>query len=263
MHNISVAGRRPSKSALWPRWSWSSIVVGIVFWGCTGSAVAETAWPQIALPKEASGFDIGGQVVVNGMPMRMRGFVSAARPEQLAGWFRQSLGKPLVEDKLAGKLVLGRLQDDFYLTVQLEPAGNGTRGLVAVTQLKAAYDNQADTQAGAERWLSRMPAGSRVISQMASKDGSRASRHIVIVNQTSEDLNRDRLTNLMREDGLTLEREVAVADQTVPRLPPGIVAGKTLFFKGPNKEAMAVIYRDDTGRTAIVLNDITETGRLK
>lgn len=241
--------------------------------GCIGLAVVAALlanqgayaqnWPIIPLPKDVQAFDIGQQVTVNGLPMRAQGFVSPAKPAQLAEWFRQSLGKPLVENTMGNKLILGRAQGEHYLTVQIEPAGMGSRGVVAVTHLKAAYDAQADTKASTDRWLSRLPAGSRLLSQMASQDGGKLSRHLIIINSHSEALNRDRLKSLMAEDGFVFEREGTADNQAAAKLPEGLANSKTLFFKAAGKEAMATIHRDSEGRTAIVVNTITLMERFK
>ncbi|MGH8806353.1 MAG: hypothetical protein ACREX0_00570 [Noviherbaspirillum sp.] len=225
---------------------------------------AQTVWPRVELPKGAHAFNVAdGVVTANGLPMRMQGFLSSEAPTRLANWFRGSLEKPLVENTVAQKLILGRAQGDHYITVQLEPAGKGTRGLVAVTHLKAVHENQVQTQTSRENWLLRLPSGSRLLSQVSSEDAGKIATHLVITNGHSEDLNRERLASLMREDGLELEREAAPDMKRNFR--PEFASGenKTLFFKGRNKEAIAVISRAGLGTTTIVLNTITAMGRFK
>lgn len=229
--------------------------------------MAQANWPSIALPNNVSAFNMGEQVTINGLPMRARGFVSSASPAQLADWFRQRLGKPLMENSLGAKQILGRAQGEYYLTVQLEPVGvggrSGTRGIVAVTNLKAAYEHRDDTQAMAERWLSRLPADSKLLSQMASEDGGKRSQHLVITNGQGEELNRDRLKYLLQEDGFIFEREAVAGEKTAAHLPAHLANGKTLYFKSPGKEAIAVISHNANGDTAIVLNTITALERFK
>ena len=153
--------RNHSSSTIASRWRAGVTVIGLMLMALANTVLAQTAWPTIALPSEASAFDIGKQVNVNGLPMRMRGFVSALKPAQLTAWFRQHMGKPLVENRLADKLILGRVQDEYYLTVQLEPVGSARLGVATLTHLKTAYDTRADNRANTEHWLSRLPAGSK------------------------------------------------------------------------------------------------------
>ena len=240
-----------------------ALYAGIAFFLAENVALAQTAWPTIALPENAHAFEVGEKITVNGLPMRIQGFVSDSKPSQLADWFRQSLGKPLVENTLGNKLILGRLQGTDYLTVQLEPSAKGTRGVVTVSHLKAAYDSRAETQENAERWLSPLPSGSRLISNMISEDAGKISKHLVISNTQSEEFNRGRLKNLLRQDGFEFERESTVDSSTLTKFPRSVVRGQTLYFKASGKEAMATISRDGSGYTMTVLNIITKVERLK
>lgn len=246
---LAMAGRHHTRA----------FAFGLTLLALGTNAIAQEVWPTIALPREIRTFDIGEQVAVDGLPMRMQGFVSALKPAQLAAWFRQHMGNPLVENTLGNKLILGRVQGDFYLTVQLEPAGTGTRGVAAVAHQKAAYDSRAETQANSEHWLSRLPAGSKILSKTTSEDGGKVSTYLLVTNTQSESLNRDRLKSLMRDDGFELEHEAAQDEKSAA----GNARGKTLFFKGAGKEAMATLYRDSNGNTAIVLNTITQMERFK
>lgn len=240
-----------------------ALMLGVALLLSNACALAESPWPTIALPKEVQAFDIGERITVNGMPMHMQGFLSKAPPEQIAAWFRRILGSPLVESRLSKSLILGRPQGEHYLTIQLDPSGMGTRGMIAVAQLRAAFDHHADTRAANERWLGRLPSGSRLIRQIASEDAGKVANHIVIINGHSVELNRDRLQSLMHEDGMVLEREAGADDPVASRLPGRTVDGTTLFFKGPAKEAVAVVFRNSPGQTAIVLNMVTQMEYLK
>lgn len=241
---------------------WFVLVLGLLV--SHGSyAQTQDRWPTIALPQTVTSFDVGRHVTVNGMPMRMQGFVSSMNSAELAKWFRQSMGKPLVENTLASKLILGRNQGDYYLTVQLEPTVAGARGVASVTDLKTANDNRAAFQQQTENWLARFPAGSRLLSQMSSEDAGKLSTHLLVTNLQSETLNYERLKSLMRSDGFEIERESQANEKVSAQLPANLANGKTLIFKGPGKEAVATIYRDKTGQTAIVLNIITQMERFK
>ena len=228
-----------------------------------GTAWAESPWPTVALPNDVSAYKIGEQIVVNGLPMRMQGFESSAGRAELAVWFRKSMGQPLVENTLGNKLILGRAQGEHYVTVQLESTATGTRGLVGVTQVKTAFDNRTETRAASERLLSRLPSGSRLVSRMTSDDGGKLATHVVIANTYGEEVNRDRVVSMMKEDGLNLEREGRPEAKTMQALSAAAAGARTLFFKGQGKEAVAVIRRDDTGHTNIVLNTTTFMERYK
>lgn len=229
----------------------------------TNASAQSNSWPKITLPEKTQSFPVGSEMTVNGMPMRVQGFISILKPGQLVKWFRQSLGEPLVETPNGNKLVLGRAQGDYYLTIQLEPTANSTHGFVAVTNLKATADNLDQSRQSLDRWTNRMPSGSSVMNQISSEDNGKISNQLVMSNFHSESLNAERIKTLMRGDGFEFEREELADKQAVAKIPISTVRGKVLFFKGNNKEAMAVISRSADGRTAILLNTLAKVERLK
>lgn len=220
-------------------------------------------WPVVDMPNGVRPFDVGRQITLQGTPMRIRGFVSPLPPKAVAAAFRRSLGKPIVENVMAGKLVLGRGQAEHYIVVEIEAAASGSRGLVAVSQLKTAYDNRLETRASTERWLARLPAGSRLLSRMESEDAGRLSRHLVVANGLDASANRERLIAMLADEGLTFEREGTVDADSAPRARQSLVDSRMLFFKGPGKEAIATLHRDDAGQTTLVLNVVTSLERVR
>lgn len=216
--------------------------------------------PTIPIPPGATHVDLGERLEVNGMPMNIRGFVTTHPPREVAQWFRRELGQPLVENTLDQALILGRQQGDHYLTVRLEAAGDGTRGLVAVSALTAARDTHAANRAATERWSARLPAGSQLITQVSANDRGRVARQVVFVNAHSPTLNAGRLTALLAADGFNIERETAAdrpADHTVP------TGGRVLYFRGTGKEAMATLFRDPSGKTVVVLDTVTRLEAIR
>lgn len=223
-------------------------------------AQAVAAWPAVALPTGASAFDAGEQMTVNGFPMRLRGFVTRTAPLDTAAWFRSTLGRPLVESRMMGKLILGGARGDFYVSVMLEtlpgPAG-GTRGTVTVSNLKAAFARRDDNRALADRMLARLPYGTRLLGQMRSTDQGRTAAYVQAENGNGELVNRDYLVRQLQAEGYALEREALVDRARARALPDTLALGRTLFFKGRNKEAMAVIRPGaKPGVTSIVLNTV-------
>lgn len=226
----------------------------------SGGALAGVAWPKVKLPEGAASFPVGEQMTVNGMPMRIEGFVIRKAPLDTAQWFRQSMGKPLMENMVGNKLVLGRGEGKFYITVQLEtagPDGGSTRGTVAVTDVQGAHDHRDDTAALNARMLGRLPAGSRLLNQMSSSDYGKLASYFVAENGHSQELNRRQLIDNLRAEGLALERESKLDPKSAPSLPVEMMQGRTLYFKGNGKEATAVIRPGAEGKTNIVLNTVT------
>lgn len=220
--------------------------------GGAAQAHAQTAWPSVTLPEGIETFSIGEQVSANGRPVRMRGFVSSAAPARVVQLFKASLGQPLVEDILAAKTVLGRTQGEFYVTVQLEAAGAGTRGVIALTNLRSTLGDRDASKQADQRLLSRLPAGTRLVSRTASVDGRNHAEHLVLTNALSPELNTSAVARMLSGDGFALEREA-----------PTVSSGKTLFFRSADGEALALVFRDASGSSSIVLNTIRFSGAAK
>ena len=210
----------------------------------TCAAAPATAWPQVALPPGVQTFNVGQQLLVNGLPMQVRGFLSPEPAARLVDWFRASLGSPLVEDRRGAATILGRPQGAYYLTVQIEPAGSGARGLVALTDVQGRMANRGEARAQEARWQALLPAGMRILSLVRALDGGRMSEHLVLESTEPLAASRHAIARLLQHDGYTPGRVVASAT------PPGA----TLYFQAPGREAMAVLTRSDERLTGIVLS---------
>ena len=242
----------PDKTKRWGRTMAVAVMVASS-WLILAESAHAADWPQLKLPKELQVFDAGQEVVLNGLPMRLSGFVSSMPAPELVRILRQSLGEPLVVDQLGSKTVLGRGEGKHYLTVQVERAGEGSRGVIAVTHLQAAYEAQANSAQERRDWSDRLPSGTTVHSYMKSLDDMQQSRQLVYSNRQGEAFNRDRLLPLLEREGFQLEHEQNVDGEPGGRFGPSLY-GRVLFFKGMGKNGMATINRESDGQTFVVLN---------
>lgn len=236
------------------RRNWQTLLIGALLLTSTGPVLSQTSWPQVAVPPGIVLADQGGHVTANGLPVRMRGFTSVAGPAKVAELFRHSLGQPLVEDKVGAKLVLGRAQGAYYLTVQFEAAGTGTRGVIAVTELTAALNGAAASRDADQRLLAKLAAGFSIVSRTASSDARRRVEHVVLTNHNNVGLSVASLKGMLGADGFTFERETGPGNQLNHAQSAKLRDTRTLFFKKNGGEAIVVVSRDDTGDTAVVLH---------
>ena len=194
-------------------------------------AQAQPSWPQISIPEGVTATSQGEEMSANGLPLRMRGFTSAAAPAQVAELFRRSLGQALVENRVGGKLVLGRSQGEHYVTVQLEGAGSGTRGVIAVTELTAALNGSTASRNADQRRLAKLPAGFNIVSRTVSADARHRVEHLVLTNTHSVSLNTDSVKSMLGADGFTFERESRPTGQFGPRHGAASRDARMLFLK--------------------------------
>ncbi|MRX11420.1 hypothetical protein GJ697_26705 [Pseudoduganella sp. FT25W] len=220
-------------------------------------ASAAADWPGAPLPDDAESFRIGPRMTVDGTPMQLQGFQSPQRPEALVSWFRAQLPPPLLENTVNGKLVLGHPQGNYFITIQLAASGQGTRGVVAVSDLRGAMIQRAAGDAAADKLLAGFPAGTQVVGAMNATEQARSATFVALVNRYSEEVNRERLVELLQADGLRLERAAQADPASEAQLPSGVTVGSTLFFRGDGKEATAVITRGADNQVTVVLNTVT------
>lgn len=220
-----------------------------------GGAHAAENWPSPHLPDGLETFAIGQEMRVNGLPMRLRGFVSPRATAELLQALRMSLGNPLVEDTSGSAHVLGRAEGNYYISVRIEGTPSGSRGTVAVTDLGSASKRYSQHRNNLTRWRDRLPAGSTITSDLAAGEEGREAQHLVFVNRQGVSRNRDGLVALLKNDGFRLEREVN--DGATVSAGAG-----TLYFAAPGKEAMAVIARSGD-ITSVVLNIVAMTAAAK
>jgi hypothetical protein len=166
-----------------------------------------------------------------------------------------------MEDRRGDKLILGRGEGRYYVTVQLVPLGSGTRGVIAVTKPPVDKEEPADADA-ARRLLSALPPGSSLASHASSVDAGIRADHDTIINAHSIGINSEYVQRMLRADGYILEREsgpspaMRVRSHTAPD-------ARTLFFKRSGAEAIAVFFSNDSGKSVIVLNRIRFAGPSK
>ncbi|QOY94474.1 hypothetical protein IM543_00655 [Massilia sp. UMI-21] len=213
----------------------------------------------MTFPKDTTTYSIGDQITVNGMPLKIEGFLARSSPHVMAKWFRGRLGEPMVETKLENALILGKAQEGYFITIRMVPAGVGTNGTLTVSNLKAAYDSRDVTKTALSRLLDRLPAGSKIGTVMMSADGGKLSKYYALSNNHGEEVNRNHILDLMRDEGMSLQFQAATEEERLASRTLKILKnGKTLFFRGKKKEAVAVIGRTSEGPTIVQVNVISE-----
>lgn len=212
------------------------------------------------IPPEARRVDVDATTFkVNGVTSRVSGFISPRSPSSVAKWYRQQLGEPLAENKMGNRQILGKEWAGQYITVQLESAGQGTKGLVSIASLKDIQRGHDAELAARERWQNRLPNGSQLLSRIESVDAGQTATFIAFVNGHDELLNQESLKRILREEGLQLER--TTGGGLSPAAASGrAMTGTTMYFKGSGKEGMATVFRTGDAQTAVILNLTTVTG---
>ena len=217
-----------------------------------------TGWPAFQVPPGASPFDVGGEVALNGVPTRMLGFLSSDPPEKLIDWYRTGTRGDWVQDDVGLTRILGHAEGHYYLTVQLTPVPGGTRGVVSVADFQSGRAKQQRAGDAARWWLNRLPADTKVVSQIDSEDGGQSSLYMLLVNRNDLQTNIDYVNRAMLDDGLQPFKTKNQAPVAQLQDKGDATNSVALYFKGNGKDAVAVITRAEDGWTGVVINRVSK-----
>jgi len=239
----------------------------LIFFLCTLFYTTSTyayEFTEIRIPESASSFSIGDKTQVGDMSLRITGFVTNDGINKVIEWYRLQYGKRLVENDLGTQYVLGVMENGFYITISLEKAGSGTRGLVGVRDLHRSVSEHEAAKYQKNNLISRLPSESKIFSNVSSEDSGKVSRHVVYANTYSSSINTQRVKELLSLDKFSLDHEYSneYPDATGKNGRKGM-QGTSLYFIGTDKEALAVITPIKGGGSVVVVHTISSLNTYK
>lgn len=144
------------------------------------------AWVKIEEPPLSTVEWVAQDMVFNGIPMRMQTFHSKASANEVLAHYRQlwSPGgrRQYVENDLGPWRTISRQQDDFFITVQVRRAADGTEGYLSQRLFKI------EAQPVATRRFD-LPPGTKLVNDIVTRDSGRSARTVLAFNNLSVDDN--------------------------------------------------------------------------
>lgn len=256
---MNGAGIQPTHGArircMWVRSVWT---VAFMLGQASAAWAAADGWPQLPAPPAVGQFNVGQEMTMNGVPVRMGGYVMDQDLAQVRNWYREHMPGQWVENRVGKKLVLGRREGDYFTTIDIEPmlgtvSTDYTRVVVATVRggteaPGAPGDWGADAvQAlppALQDWRRRLPMNTQVLSELRDRDDGKDSLLLTAVNRQGMALNEERLRNELEQMGFRLQN----ADDSEDGSQRG------LFFEGQGGEAVVVLGRVADGTSSIFLN---------
>lgn len=223
-------------------------------------AQAPDPWPELPPPPHLEQFDVGStRMELNGVPTRIRGYVSDRSATELSQWYRQNVSGTWVENRIGTKTILGQKRSAHFVTIELEPmlsnaSGNHTKVVAASMALRTAKRSNTQRELSLDYWTVHLPVQSQVISHIVDHDQGKASLHMVIVNRHSSTVNKHHFQREFGQMGFVMDPIFsAPSGQQIPP-PPRTPAGEKFLFTGAKGEAILVLARDESGRSTAVMN---------
>lgn len=137
------------------------------------------SWPQPPLPDGTKTADVAQHMVFNGLDMHAQVFRSNQTPAQVVAFYRNTWNGRVVVNPLGDAQVIGHRDGDYYVTIQVSPAGGGSKGNIGVVDVA---DAPHDFQPG--KGLPR-PMGSTVFNDIAYPDDRVPARTVAMTNALS------------------------------------------------------------------------------
>lgn len=197
-------------------------------------------WPVVPSPHNAKVEQIGEDVRLNGIPMRMQRVLSTGKPADTLQFYRAALGPKHAEEKLQDGFLFAQGRGQYFITIRVKVLGPAfTETLISVSDARGTQ-NPADRPLGFP-----IPAETQILSDMESTDAGKRSRQLVLLNGHSIDANVAFISKVLQARGYTLQS----GDST------NLDSGRVLMFGGESREARLVVVRKD-GASNVVLTTV-------
>lgn len=239
-------------------WKLAAAATAMTLSACAVHARPGAQWPALPVPPHLEAFDVGSQLELHQMPLRIRGYITDRTVSQTAQWYREQVPGQWVQNKINAKTVLGQKQRDFFVTVEIEPLLTGastptTRVTTAVMLVNPGSGVSTAGDSTLERWASRLPVGTRIISHLVDHEASNSALHLVALNQQSLAYNVQHFQGEFLRLGYVQIPSFTDHDLKGRQVVQAANPEKMLFTAG-NKEAILVLGSSSRGLTTIVLN---------
>lgn len=236
----------------------NALITGLAFSAAVTDANEPHKWPILPIPTHLETFEVGSQNRLNGIPVRIQGFVSDRSVSELNQWYRQKMGGQWVENRLGKKTVLGHRQGDFFVTVEIEPMlgslyGSTTKVVTAIMDLQRPATQPARGLDAFGDWAKRLPVDSKVLSHLTDSSATQESLHLVALNGQSLAFNAQHFRRQFGQMGYQQDTLAASAVARPVRRGSEPAPPETLLFTAPNTEAVVVLGKDSMGRSTMVL----------
>jgi hypothetical protein len=223
----------------------------VVAIGALPAWAQDYAWPKPVLPEDATLESPGESMVVNGLPLKIYRFETAASADELTRAFRASIEGDLVRMPARGadpRPTLAGRAGGFWLTLQLASAGE-ERSIATWSAAPRFIE-------GAQRRVvlpPGFPEGAELLQHVDSFDDDKRSQMAIGVTQSPVDAVAATLESRLRELGF--------AKQPFPaRNWSGDGEFAAVYSK--NREELTVSLRREARGTAVVVNRISALDRL-
>lgn len=149
-------------------------------------SVAVGATPDVALPPQTQSAQVAKRIVYNGLDMHANVFESGLSQQQVVDFYRRKWGKKTSINDVGSSKVVGHLDGDFFITVQVTSDGEGSKGTIGVVRLPPEATPRPELGKGLPQ-----PFGTKVVNDISYPDDRTPARTVLMVDGLSPNQNAD------------------------------------------------------------------------
>lgn len=200
------------------------------------------SWPKVPAPPYAEVDSLVDEMTHNGVPMQVRLFKAPKSVDEVLAYYRGRWSDGFVENISGPWQQISRLQDDYFITVQVQGVDQfSSYGRISVLQKPA--DNTPSPGADYP-----MPDGSKVFQDTVTKDVRTTARTLLIANTGDVFSNSEFYRQYFSAQGWhnVLDKDVGAK-------------GHMLVFRQNQDEVTVSVQRESAG-VNILINDVKKNG---
>ncbi|WP_049623385.1 hypothetical protein [Frateuria defendens] len=151
-------------------------------------------WPSVEMPDGMEVASVATRMVFNGSDLRSQVFRSTLPSDRLLAWYAREWGGKSVLNDVAGWQVIGHKVGEYYVTVQVQSDGAGSRGDIGIVRIPPPGTRPRPVGEGFAR-----PSDTVVLNDIIYPDDAVPARTLAMANRLSPAQNaawyRDRMAS--------------------------------------------------------------------
>jgi hypothetical protein len=159
-----------------------ALVLGVLALAAGGAHAS--GWPEVDVPDGSTRAQTAPRMIFNGTDMRTEVFHADMKPDALIAWLKKDWHDDWVRNEVNGWDVLGHRDGNYYITVQVRPDGDGSRGDIGVIRIPPKGTRPAPVGVGFAR-----PAETAVINDITYPDDPHNARTLALANKLTVNQN--------------------------------------------------------------------------
>lgn len=209
--------------------------------GLLALACASTAYatPDVPVPPKTQTAPVARKIIYNGLDMHAQVFQSDLSQKDVIDFYKHQWGKQVSVNALQSSKIVGHLDGDSFITVQVTPDGAGSKGTIGIVKLPPKDAPHPQLGKGLPQ-----PFGAKVVNDISYPEDRTPARTVLMVDQLAPDQNSSWFRSRLIANGWR-DANTSACSQSAP-------ACVMQFERGKSK--MMFVSEKAGGRSEVLMN---------